>query len=49
MEVGDLYEEDHHRLDEAVAALERCFARGVDQGLIFPRDGAGAIRNPDRS
>lgn len=27
MEVGDLYEEDHHRLTEAVAALERLFAR----------------------
>jgi hypothetical protein len=27
MEVGDLYEEDHHRLNEAVAALERTFAR----------------------
>lgn len=27
MEVGDLYEEDHHRLNEAVAALERIFAR----------------------
>lgn len=27
MEVGDLYEEDHHRLNEAVAALERLFAR----------------------
>jgi hypothetical protein len=26
-EVGDLYEEDHHRLNEAVAALERLFAR----------------------
>lgn len=26
-EVGDLYEEDHHRLTEAVAALERLFAR----------------------
>ena len=26
-EVGDLYHEDHHRLDEAVAALERTFAR----------------------
>jgi hypothetical protein len=27
MEVGDLYEEDRHRLNEAVAALERLFAR----------------------
>ena len=27
MEVGELYEEDHHRLNEAVAALERIFAR----------------------
>jgi hypothetical protein len=27
MEVGELYEEDHHRLEEAVAALERLFAR----------------------
>jgi hypothetical protein len=27
IEVGDLYEEDRHRLDEAVAALERLFAR----------------------
>jgi hypothetical protein len=27
MEVGDLYEEDRHRLDEAVAALERLFAQ----------------------
>jgi hypothetical protein len=27
MEVGDLYEEDKHRLEEAVAALERLFAR----------------------
>jgi hypothetical protein len=26
-EVGDLYEEDRHRLEEAVAALERIFAR----------------------
>ena len=27
MEVGDLYEEDRQRLDEAVRALERTFAR----------------------
>jgi hypothetical protein len=27
MEVGDLYAEDHHRLENAVQALERCFAR----------------------
>lgn len=27
METGDLYEEDKHRLEEAVAALERLFAR----------------------
>ncbi|MBX6316310.1 MAG: hypothetical protein IRY99_25875 [Isosphaeraceae bacterium] len=27
MEVGDLYEEDRHRLEEAVAALDRIFAR----------------------
>jgi hypothetical protein len=27
MEVGDLYEEDHHRLEEAVRSLERLFAR----------------------
>jgi hypothetical protein len=27
MEVGEMYEEDHHRLEEAVAALERLFAR----------------------
>jgi hypothetical protein len=26
-EVGDLYEEDHHRLTEAVAALQRLFDR----------------------
>lgn len=26
MEVGEMYEEDHHRLEEAVAALERLFA-----------------------
>ncbi len=26
-EVGDLYEEDRHRLEQAVAALERLFAR----------------------
>jgi hypothetical protein len=26
-EVGDLYHEDQHRFDEAVAALERLFAR----------------------
>ena len=25
METGDLYEEDHHRLEEAVAALDRVF------------------------
>jgi hypothetical protein len=27
MEVGDMYEEDRHRLEEAVAALERLFTR----------------------
>jgi hypothetical protein len=27
MEVGDLYEEDHHRLEEALAALGRLFQR----------------------
>jgi hypothetical protein len=27
MEVGDLYEEDHHRLDDAVQALERVMKR----------------------
>jgi hypothetical protein len=27
MEVGDLYEEDRHRVQEAVAALERLFRR----------------------
>lgn len=27
MEVGDMYEEDKHRLEEAVAALERLIAR----------------------
>lgn len=27
MEVGEMYHEDHHRLEEAVAALERLFAR----------------------
>jgi hypothetical protein len=27
LEVGDLYEEDRHRAHEAVAALERLFAR----------------------
>ncbi len=27
MEVGDLYEEDHHSLENAVAALERLFER----------------------
>lgn len=27
MEVTEMYHEDHHRLDEAVAALERLFAR----------------------
>lgn len=27
MEVGDLYEEDHHRLEEAVAALDRVLAQ----------------------
>ncbi len=27
MEVGDMYEEDKHRLEEAVAALERLMAR----------------------
>jgi hypothetical protein len=26
-EVGSLYEEDHHRLEQAAAALERLFAR----------------------
>ncbi len=25
MEVGDLYQEDHHRLEQAVGALERLF------------------------
>ncbi len=30
MEVGHLYEEDHHRADEAVAALERLFKRWDD-------------------
>jgi hypothetical protein len=32
MEVGDLYEEDKHRLEEAVAALERLFARWEGAG-----------------
>ncbi len=27
MEVGDLYEEDKHHLEEAVAAIERLFTR----------------------
>jgi hypothetical protein len=27
MEVGELYEEDKHRLEEAVAALDRVFKR----------------------
>ncbi len=27
MEVGEMYHEDQHRLEEAVAALERLFAR----------------------
>jgi len=26
-ETGDLYEEDHHRVDEAIAALDRLFLR----------------------
>ena len=34
MEVGDMYEEDKHRLEEAVAALERLFARGSEHGLL---------------
>lgn len=35
MEVGDLYNEDKHRLDQAVAALERLFAR-------WPAPGSGS-------
>ena len=32
LEVGDLYEEDKHRLEEAVAALERLLARASAHG-----------------
>ena len=32
MEVGELYEEDKHRLEEAVAALERLFDRWESPG-----------------
>jgi hypothetical protein len=32
MEVGELYEEDKHRLEEAVAALERLFERWQTPG-----------------
>ncbi len=46
MEVGDLYEEDHHRLEEAVAALERLFEKGSAEGLIFPR--AAGVKNLDQ-
>jgi hypothetical protein len=31
METGDLYEEDKHRLEEALAALDRVFARWDSQ------------------
>ena len=34
MEVTDLYDEDKHRLEEAVASLERLMARGKEQGLL---------------
>lgn len=30
LETGDLYEEDHHRVDEAVAALDRLFQKWDD-------------------
>jgi exonuclease VII small subunit len=33
MEVGDLYEEDRHRLEEAVAALDRVFGRWEAQKI----------------
>ncbi|MBV8558874.1 MAG: hypothetical protein JO116_25315, partial [Planctomycetaceae bacterium] len=32
-ETGDLYEEDRHRLDEAVAALDRVFRRWDSQAV----------------
>jgi hypothetical protein len=31
LETGGLYEEDHHRVDEAVAALDRLFQKWDDQ------------------
>lgn len=34
MEVTEMYEEDKHKLEEAVASLERLFARGKEQGIL---------------
>ena len=31
LETGGLYEEDHHRVEEAVAALDRLFVKWDDQ------------------
>jgi hypothetical protein len=31
LETGDLYEEDHHRVDEAIAALDRLFKKWDEQ------------------
>ena len=31
LETGDLYEEDHHRVDDAVAALDRLFKKWDEQ------------------
>lgn len=33
-ETGDLYEEDHHRVDEAVAALDRLFVKWDSQTTV---------------
>jgi len=39
METYDLYEEDRHRLDEAVAALDRLFERWASLSTTATRPG----------
>ncbi len=34
MEVSEMYEEDKHRLENAVESLERLFARGKQEGIL---------------
>lgn len=34
MEVGDMYSEDKHKLEEAGAALERLLVRGKEHGIL---------------